>query len=598
MTKRVLVVAIVAIVAAAIATYVLRPPTGVPEDAPTEAEMAADVGSDVMTNLYLGHVPGRSGEVMLVPKPHSFLIGEWDLTTLGSDTPTMSTSHPNPWNYLARVPIIVHGPPWVPPGEVDDTETDIAALAPTYAEILGGVQGFEPDADALPGIARKQGPCLRRPGRVDPCAVLPKVIFTVVIDGGGWNALQQHADSWPFIDSLRDSSTTYTNATIGSAPSITGALHATFGTGVYPIEHGIPGNQMRGEDGENTDTWLQNADPRYLDAPTVSELWDEQNANEAIVGTVSYEGWHLGMIGHGAFREGADKDIAVLWEAQDGESDEPVNEWWINEEYYELPAYLGETDLATLENYEEELDARDGLEDGTWYGKTLEELREPLIRPGTPAFVRFTGDAVIDVIRNEGIGKDDVTDMFWVEMKMPDYAGHAWNMLEAEQEDVLRETDRQIARMKAELDRSVGRGNYVFAISADHGQQPLPDTYGGWRINSRELHRDIEDRFGDIVEKVTPVDIYFDEDALADEDVDPADVARFVGTYTLGENVPEGRPGEDLVPEGRRDELLFAGAFSTDYFQSLDPESIEELGPGEYPEGDLFLPFEASEVTP
>jgi Type I phosphodiesterase / nucleotide pyrophosphatase len=121
------------------------------------------------------------------------------------------------------------------------------------------------------------------------------------------------------------------NATLGSAPSITGALHATFGTGSYPREHGIPGNQMRGADAKNTDTWLQNADPRYLELPTVSELWDEQNGNRPIVATVSYEGWHLGMIGHGAQRHGGDKDIAVLWEAED-------DNWFINEDYYELPS--------------------------------------------------------------------------------------------------------------------------------------------------------------------------------------------------------------------------------------------------------------------
>jgi hypothetical protein len=590
--KRVLIVAVLAALVAAGGAYALRPETGVPEGAPTESEMAAAVGADVMTNLYRGHVPGRSGELMLVPKPHNFLIGEWDLTTLGTDTPTMSTSHPNPWNYLARVPIIVHGPPWAPEGEVSMQETDIAALAPTYADVLGGVEGFESSVEPLEGIQRESGPCLRSPQRMDPCAKIPKVIFTVVIDGGGWNALQQHADAWPFMDALRDSSTTYVNAHIGSAPSITGALHATFGTGVYPIEHGIPGNQMRGPEG-NTDTWLQNADPRYLEAPTVSELWDEQNDNEAMVGTVSYEGWHLGMIGHGAQREGGDKDVAVLWEAQDPETDEPVNEWWINEEYYELPSYLQETDLETLERYEAQLDQRDGLDDDAWFGHTLEELREPLIRPGTPAFVRFTGDAVIDVMRNEGVGRDDITDMFWVEMKMPDYAGHAWNMLGAEQEDVIRETDTQIARMKRELDRVAGKGNYLFVISADHGQQPLPDVVGGWRINSRELQRDIEARFGDIVEKVTPVDVYFDRDALEETGVAISDVARYVGTYTIGDNIPEGRAGADRVPEARLDELLFAGAFSADYFQSLDPAAVEDLGEGDHAEGDLYLPLES-----
>lgn len=588
MTKRVLIVVALAVVAALAATYALWPDAGVPEDAPTEDDMASAIGADVMTNLYRGHVPDRSGELMLVPKPHNFLIGEWDLRSLGSDVPMMSTSHPNPWNYLARVPIIVYGPPYIHEGVVSDDEVDITDLPHLYDALLPGKNVESDRAVRLTDALDVQG---KPPTE-------PKVIFTVVIDGGGWNTLQQHPDSWPFIDSLRDSSTTFTNATIGSAPSITGALHANVGTGVYPMEHGIPGNQMRGVDGKNTDAWLQNADPRYLDAATVSELWDEQNDNEPVVGTVSYEGWHLGMIGSGALREGGDKDIAVLWNAQDRETDEPLNEWWINEEYYELPSYLQETDLETLERYEDQLDERDGLVDGDWFDHTIEELREPLIRPGTPAFVRFTGDSVIDIMRNEKIGRDNITDMFWVEMKMPDYAGHAWNMLYAEQEDVLRETDRQMARMKKELDRTVGKNNYVFAVTADHGQQPLPDNFGGWRINNKELERDIVARFGDIVEKATPVDIYFDRDRVEEENIDLADVARYLGTYTLGDNIPEGKPGEDMVPDARRDELLFAGAFSTDYLAGLDLETIQEFGPSEYPEGDLYLPFEREEPDP
>ena len=66
----------------------------------------------------------------------------------------------------------------------------------------------------------------------------------------------------------------------------------------------------------------------------------------------------------------------------------------------------------------------------------------------------------------------------------------------------------------------------------------------------------------------------------------------------MGDNIPEGRPGADLVPEGRRDDLLFAAAFSTEYFSSLEPQDIEGLGPGDYPEGDLFLPLEGSVETP
>ncbi|MEA2434571.1 MAG: hypothetical protein QOG54_2028 [Actinomycetota bacterium] len=571
MSKRVLIVVAIAVLAGVAAAWVLRPARGVPEGAPTEDEMAASIGAHVMEHLHNGAVPGRAGDLMLVPKPNSFLIGEWDLETLGSDTPTTSTSHPNPWNYLTRVPIIMSGD-GIEAGRTATDEVDISEVAPTYSSILGGVDGFDVESSPLPGIETEHK---------------PKVIFTVVIDGGGWNDLQQHADSWPFINSLRDMGTTFVNATIGSAPSITGALHATFGTGVYPKDHGINGNQMRDPNGENVDTWLDNADPRYLNVPTVSELWDEQNDNKPIVATVSYEGWHLGMIGHGAQRDGGDKDLAALWSPEE-------NAWWINDDFYELPKELQTTDIATLESYEEALDGRDGLDDGSWYGHTLDDIRAEsggalLVRPGTPAFVQFTGDAVVDMIRHEDIGTDDITDMVWIEMKMPDYAGHAWNMINREQEDVLRETDRQIQRFHEELERIVGKNNFVFTVSADHGQQPLPDLYGGWRINSKELQRDINDRFGSIVEKVTPVDVYFDLEALDREGVDVEDVARYIGTYTLGDNIPDGAPGAKFVPEARLDELLFAGGFTVDYLSKLTPDKIASFGCGDYPEGNFSI---------
>lgn len=582
--KRVLIIGAAAALIAAGAAYLLRPETGVPDGAPTESEMAAAIGRDVMRNVQRGHVPGRSGEVMLVPRPQNFLIGDWDLTTLGSDEPTLSTSHPNPWSDLARVPIILYGD-GVPAGREIDESTDISQLAPSYARLIGFDMG--------PGVSAPL------PGFGQPDKNPPKAIVTVVIDGGGWNVLQEHPDSWPNIAKLRRDGTTFTNATIGSAPSITGALHATFGTGTYPVTHRIPGNQMRSPDGENVDSWLDQGDPEFIEQPSLGDLWDVANRNRPIIATIAYEGWHLGMIGQGTQYPGGDRDVAVLWDPLE-------NAWWINDDFYRLPSYLSPTDLDRLESYEEELDARDGLEDGSWFGQTLEEIRQldeegaALVRPGAPSFVRFTGDAMVDVLRREPFGADDLTDFYWIEMKMPDYAGHAWNMTEPEEADVLAETDAQIGRLRAELDKKIGRGDYVLAVSADHGQQPLPDLYGGWRINSNELERDIELRFGDIVEKVTPVDAYFDMEAVEDEGVALVDVARWLGTYTLGDNVPPDAPGSDNVPESRKDDVLFAGVFSTDFLVNLTDGDIDAFGDGDYPQGDLTTPprEKGDQVTP
>ena len=579
LNKRVLLVAATAIVLAALASVVLAGGgDGVIREHAEELSMdaAADaIGAEIMTAVVRGHVPGRSAEVFLVPKPHHYLAGDWELTTLGTDSPWLSTAHPSPWAYTARVPLIFYGPGLVPAGQKVYDDVTIADIAPTYAEMLG-VDGLEPTGEPLTEVL----------GASDKRT--PKVIFSIVIDGGGWNALQEHPDSWPTIAQLEDEGTSYVNATIGSAPSITGALHATFGTGVFPETHGLPGNQMRDPEGKNVDTWLENADGRYLEVPTVSELWDEQNGNKPVVGTVSYEGWHLGMIGKGSLREEGDKDVAALWHVED-------NDWWINEDYYELPDAVAETDLERLERYEEQLDPRDGLEDGTWYGHTLEELQESNVRPGTPAFVRFTGDAVIGTMRETELGSDDMTDLFWVEMKMPDFAGHLWNMIMPEQADVLRATDDEIARFKAELDRTVGRGNYILMISADHGQQPLPDYLGGWRINTNELQADLEEEFGNVVEKVSPTDVYMDMDAVEEEGLDLDEVAEWFTGYTIGENVPEDRPGADRVPESRMDDPVLAGAFSTDYLQDLDEQSIESFGDSDYEEGSFSISRDAEE---
>jgi hypothetical protein len=571
LTNRVLVVAGAALLVALLGAYALRPATGLPADAPTLDEMADAIGAPIMGNLRRGHVPGRSGELMTVPKPHRYFIGEWDLTTLGSDTPVPTSSHPNPWAYLARVPIVLYGPGRVPRGVQVRDAVDVAALAPTYAALLG-----MPD----PGV---DGKVLPEIVRAAPRSA-PAVIVTFVLDGGGWNALQEHPEQWPTIARLMRAGTLYTNATIGSAPSITGAIHATIGTGDYPVSHGIPGNQLRDPNGANVDSYLENANPKFLRSPAISELWDEANRNAPWVGTVSYEGWHLGMIGHGAQRAGGDRDVAVLWDVESGE-------WWINEEFYELPRYLRETDLDRLMTYERRLDQRDGVKDGLWFGHELSELQQDTVRPGTPAFARFTGDAIMQVLRREPVGRDALTDLFWIEMKMPDYAGHAWNMLGPEEGDVIFETDRQLARVKAFLDDSIGRGGYIIAVTADHGQQPLADLFGGWRVNNHELERDVEERFGaPIVEKVTPVDFYMDMDEVASAEISLSDVARYLGTYTIGDNIRDGQPGVEFVPEARLEEKLFAGAFPTDYLQALTPDKIASFGASDYSEGDLGLP--------
>lgn len=521
------------------------------QSAPTLEQMADDIGADVMLHLHRGHVPGRSGEIMLVPKPHRYLTGRWDLRSLGTNKPDTFVSHPNPWAYLARVPVVFYRENALRAGLEIDEPVNLTDVALTYALILGMNGYLTDDATPLKEILRGN-------------RQTPRAIVTVVLDGGGWNVLRRWPGTWPNVETLMEDGTTYTNATVGSAPSLTGAIHANLGTGFYPVTHRVP-----------TNPWFSISDPSKLRVPTVSELWDEQNDNRAEVAMLGYEDPHVTMIGRGAQRSGGDRDIAVLWNRD-------RDEWESNNAFYGLPPYL---DASALPSYERRLDAADGAVDGAWYGDDFGPIRE-----SSPAFATLAGDAVVEMIENEPFGEDDVTDLLWVELKSPDNAGHFFNMESIRSRDVYRETDRQVGRIRAALDERLGPGNYLLALTADHGQEPFAEATGGWRINTKELEADIEAELGPVIELVTTLDLQVDVEAAREHGVALSDLVDFVSTYTLGDNIPDDAPGAQNVPEERHDERLFAGAFPSDYLAGLTPDRIESFGTSIYPEGDLTSP--------
>jgi Type I phosphodiesterase / nucleotide pyrophosphatase len=529
-------------------------------------EMARALGSDVMSHLARGYVPGSSGEILLIPKPWN-VIGQWNDGLRGEQDPR--TSHATPWDYHQRVPITLYGPGFVRAGVRPTRAVDVADLAPTFAELLD----FEfraPDGQVLREalVPRAQR---RRP---------PAVIVLVAYDGGGWNVLEQWPHAWPAQRRLASLGTTYTNATIGSAPSVTAPVHATMGTGAYPRVHGLAENTARLPDGSTGDVYLERADPALLRSETLADAWDRSSENRAWVGMLGYESWHLGMMGHGAGRDGGDRDAAVLW-------DRDAEQFWTNEELYTLPDYLPGRDL--LDAHIRELDASDGALDGAWRGNVLAE--NAYLFTGTPAFARYQGDAVLKMVRREPIGKDRVTDLLFVELKPTDIAGHVWNMLSEEEEALLQTQDRILSDLVALLDRKVGQGRYVLAITADHGQTPTPEANGGLRVDRYALGDDINAHFGaTIVQAVHPSEVYLDLQAVRDAGIRLEDVARFIGSYRYGEGLPEGIDWDTLSRSVRQEQVM-AAALPGPFVESLTPEQIRALGPGRYPEGILNSPL-------
>jgi hypothetical protein len=514
--------------------YLLLKASGGETSPKEELVRACDVDPAILERMWNGYAPNRSGDVIAVEHaPNQY-----------------STRHSSPWPYHQDVPLVLYGPGYIRSGRVVERDVTLADLAPTYAKLLGFEEFPERDGKVLQEALK---PGRKRNG-------VPKLILTLVWDGGGDNVLELWPDDSPELAALRERGTDFTEATVGSTPSITPSVHATIGTGSFPRTHGITDTRMRVK-GKMVDPWEESS-PRRLRSKTLGDLWDAANANLPLVGMMARDAWHLGMVGHGAYLPEGDHDIAVLDELGG-------IEFRTNEDYYSLPEYL--LGLEGLTEAVDEVDLRDGETDGEWLGNPI-VAADPRVR-FTPAWSIFQTQKMVELLETEGFGADDVPDLFYVNYKPIDLAGHYWNMVEPEVQENLRETDAQLPAIVEALDRLVGTDSYVLALTADHGMTPYAHVSGGWDIETRDLSADIEKRFDEVTPGVPLImsnrgyQIMLDRDEMRRNDVTAEQVARFVRNYRIEDNVTD---TNEVGPrfEDRTRERLFLTA--------LTPEALED----------------------
>ena len=86
-----------------------------------------------------------------------------------------------------------------------------------------------------------------------------------------------------------------------------------------------------------------------------------------------------------------------------------------------------------------------------------------------------------------------MTDLVLVNLKGPDYVGHAYGPASAEMKEELTELDRQIARALIIIARKAGEGRFVATVTADHGMPGEPRP--GGRHYMDDIHALIDKRF-------------------------------------------------------------------------------------------------------
>ena len=493
-----------------------------PAETPTGryARIACSLPPEQIQRVWNGFHPLRSGDIQFVPDEPNYL-GNF-------------ASHSGPWDYLQRVPLFVYGPGHVPSvGEVAGPAT-VADVAPTWGRHVGY------DFHARDGEPLDEA--------ILPDAAPPKLILTIVWDGGGRNVLDRYRQAWPTLRRLIPRGVWYEEAVVGSSPSVTPSIHSTLGTGAFPRHHGLVDLRFRIEGRVRPSAFERTT---VLIGSTLADDFDRARDNEPIIGMVGAEGT-LGMIGHGSLYPGGDQDVAA---------GQLLGNWGLrksNSRYYDFPHYV--VDVPGYEAVRRVADEEDGTLDGSWFDLALETPDSLTL---TPAYAEYQTDVIEELIRREGFGADEVPDLLYVNYKQIDKVGHRFAFPSTQMERAVRSSDRALGELVDILNREVGEGQWVLGLTADHGSTPKPETTGAITIEYFELFRDLLAEFdgdGDdelAVQSLRITQAWIDLGELAEHGHTIEDMAAWFMNYTWAENALD----PSMIPPGREDEKLFEAAF-------------------------------------
>ncbi len=156
----------------------------------------------------------------------------------------------------------------------------------------------------------------------------------------------------------------------------------------------------------------------------------------------------------------------------------------------------------------------------------------------------LTKEMALEALTHENLGKGSATDFLAVSFSSPDYAGHGFGPNSVEVQDIYLRLDKDIEEMLNRLDESVGKGNYVFFISADHGVMDTPEFWSGnklpaGRIDYREMNTQLKamlkERFGDenLLKATENFQLYLDEDRIESKKINGAELFKAIRKVLL-----------------------------------------------------------------
>lgn len=336
----------------------------------------------------------------------------------------------------------------------------------------------------------------------------PKLVVGVMVDQMRWDYLYYYYEDYgnDGIKRLLREGFSCENTMITHVPTVTAIGHSSVYTGSVPYFTGIAGNgfMIDGKpvsscddmsvDGVGTSGKAGHRSPRNMLATTIGdELKQAFDFECKVMGVAIKDRASILPAGHSA-------DAAYWWDSEVGH--------FVTSSYY----------MDRLPSWVEKFNRRYNT--------------EPKFNLNTSNLgVTYTFRMAEAILENEKLGQGKYTDLLAVSVSSTDAIGHTYSTRGRENYEVYMQLDKELAHFFNELDKRVGRGNYLLFLTADHGAAHNPNFMkehnqpaGGWDagLARKSINKAVEDELGvsNVVKAIYDYRIYLNDSIIESNDID------------------------------------------------------------------------------
>jgi predicted AlkP superfamily pyrophosphatase or phosphodiesterase len=323
----------------------------------------------------------------------------------------------------------------------------------------------------------------------------PKLVVLLVVDQMRADYIDRFSANWHSgLRRLVDQGAWYIDAAYPYANTFTCVGHSTIGTGDFPATHGMINNEWWDRATQRQVACTN--DPQAIaipyradaqssksgdsdarsEAPSFAEQLRAQSVGSRVVTLSLKARAAIPLAGHHA------DSVTWLdgdhWATSSAYSSSPVPAVQTFVAAHRIEADLGKTwtDSAAASGDKPSLSSHFPHALGTPEAKPNAAFyRAWGGSPFSDAYLGQMAEAEVDGLK---LGQESGIDFLGISFSALDIVGHQYGPQSAEIRDILAHLDETLGALFEHLDQTVGRGNYVVALTADHGVAPIPEVAG------------------------------------------------------------------------------------------------------------------------